>query len=658
MKGLRTTDLTNDLNGLKDRPAPGESGGRDAPPYEGAFAIGGEQGRGIETAGELLALALHRSGYHVFAMRQFASRIQGGHTSYTIRFSTRPVRAPDDGLRAALALDADSARHLLPRLEPGGILIHDASFDVKDVEAEQRPDITVHAAPMKAIAEGLGNGFMQNVAAVGVAAGLAGVAPETLAALIERRFGGKGQAVIEANRRTALQGLEHWKERNGVRAGGGVRAGDGASAEGNGSRRLIISGNQAVALGAVAAGCRFFAGYPITPATTIMYAMVDWLPRLGGMALQVEDEIAAINVVIGAGAAGARAMTATSGPGLSLMTEALGLAGMTETPAVVVDVQRAGPSTGLPTKHEQGNINQMVYGAHGDFPRVVLVPATVEDCFHLTAEAFNIAERYQCPVIVASDMILGLSLQSSEAFRLDEVRIDRGALLQGAASQTGPGQPGQPGPGQPGVDGGGGQTGFRRYAVTDSGISPRPVPPMPGGWFLATGDEHDEFGRISEDPTIRVAQMRKRRRKLAGLDTAALGVEWTGPRSPEIAIVACGSTWGAAQEARQRLEDEGWQAGALAIRMLAPFPAAAVKRALREARRVLVAESNATGQLYALLRCHGGGDGPAGAGRFHSLLKFDGNPILPGEIAARARQILANTGANGDGGRADYGNGC
>lgn len=642
MKGPRTTDLTNNLNGLKDRPAPGESGGRDAPPYEGALAIGGEQGRGIETAGELLALALHRSGYHVFAFRQFASRIQGGHTSYTIRFSTRPVRAPDDGLRAAIALDADSARHLLPRLEPGGILIHDASFDVK---TEQHPDVTVYAAPMKAIAEGLGNGFMQNVAAVGVAAGLAGVAPKILAVLIKRRFGGKGRDVTEANRRAALQGLEHWKERNGVRVGGGIRVGGGVSAEGNGSRRLLMSGNQAVALGAVAAGCRFFAGYPITPATTIMYAMVDWLPRLGGMALQVEDEIAAINVVIGAGAAGARAMTATSGPGLSLMTEALGLAGMTETPAVVVDVQRAGPSTGLPTKHEQGNINQMVYGAHGDFPRVVLVPATVEDCFHLTAEAFNIAERYQCPVIVASDMILGLSLQSSEGFRLDEVRIDRGALLQGA---TGPA----------GVDGdGGGQTGFRRYAVTDSGISPRPVPPMPGGWFLATGDEHDEFGRISEDPAIRVAQMRKRLRKLAGLDTAALGVEWTGPRSPEIAIVACGSTWGAAQEARQRLEDEGWQAGALAIRMLAPFPAAAVRRALGEARRVLVAESNATGQLSALLRCHSGGDGTGQAGRFHSLLKFDGNPILPGEIAARARQILANTGANGDGGRVEYGNG-
>lgn len=589
------------------------------------WMIGGRQGEGIDSTGEIVARAFHRLGYFVYGYRHFASRIKGGHTNYKLRLGAREMRCGDDGLDLLLALDQESIDHNAHTLSPGATVVHDASrFEARLPEGRGLRSVGL---PLTDLAKECGGAIMRNMVAAGATAALLGLRPDDFAGVLGDRFGAKGPEVVRRNRAAVERGFARARDAAGQVLRLPPPEPDAAHP------RLFLSGNEAVALGALAAGCRFLAAYPITPATEIMYWLIEHLPQVGGVVVQAEDEIAAVHMAIGANYAGVRAMTSTSGPGLSLMTEALGLAGMTETPLVVVDVQRAGPATGLPTKMEQGDLNQLVFAGHGDFPRIVLAPRTVEDCFAFTVAAFNLAERFQCPVLIASDLALGMSRQTIRGLDRRLVAVDRGALDRGAP----PGWAGTPGRGgAAGSDGpSAGMPPFLRYRRVAGGVSPRARPGTPGRRHLVTGDEHDEAGRITEDPGERARQMDKRLGKVEGLDLGEMAVHEAGPPDPDLLLVGWGSTFGVLEEVWGRLGEAGYRVAHLQIGQVWPFPSRRVRARLAGARRVLVVEHSAGGQLSGLLRREAGPLPPT-----FDLRKYDGNPLTLGEVDRRCREVL------------------
>jgi 2-oxoglutarate ferredoxin oxidoreductase subunit alpha len=574
-----------------------------------AWKIGGDQGEGIDSTGDALATVANRMGYYVYGYKTFSSRIKGGHTNYKVRISPTPVEATTEGTDVLVALNQETIDRNVRELVPGGFLLADAAFD-PTVPADVH-QVQLVTLPLTQIAKELGSVLMRNMVAVGASAALLNLPLEPFQEYVARRFQSKGDAVIKPNQEAIARGYRQVREEMGDKLT--IRLGDPSPGD-----RLVVSGNDALALGALAGGCRVMAAYPITPASDVMEALTKWFPLVGGVVVQAEDEIAAITMAIGAGFAGARAMTATSGPGFSLMQEAIGLASMTETPVVIADIQRSGPSTGMPTKQEQSDLLQMVHGSHGEAPRIVLAPSSIPEIFQDGADAFNLAETYQCPVIIASDLSLGLWRQSVErsALNVNRVHIERGAVADPAALATM------------------GRDVFHRYQLTESGISPRSLPGMKNGQYLATGAEHAESGKVSEDPQNRVRMMNKRFKKLEHFDRTPLKQE--GATDGDAIMVAIGSTVGICREARQLLEKQGYRIGLVWPRVLAPFPAEALRAALAHAGRVLVVEQNATGQLLQLMRAYGVGHD----GRFTSILKYDGVPFTPEDIVRRTAELL------------------
>ncbi|HEY8416348.1 MAG TPA: 2-oxoacid:acceptor oxidoreductase subunit alpha [Thermaerobacter sp.] len=578
------------------------------------WVVGGQQGEGIDTTGEILASALNRLGYYIYGYRTFGSRIKGGHTNYRIRIARRPVYGIAPRIDVLIAFDQDSINRLAGEMAPGGVIIFNGKGGRAKLPAGAG-DVGLVEVPMLDIAREVGNPIMKNMVGVGVSAALLGLRPGDIEPVLDDRFRGKGGKLVEANKEALRRGYEAAR----------AALGDGVDAlrlaPGDGRRRYLMTGDEAAAFGALVAGCRLVAAYPITPASEIMHWLVKKLPRYGGVVVQAEDEIAAISTVVGAGYAGVRAMTATSGPGFSLMQEVLGYAGMIEAPCVIANVQRAGPSTGMPTKHEQSDLFEMVMGSHGDLPRIVLAPVTIDDCFYAAVEAFNLADRYQTPVILAMDLALGLGKQTVEDIDFTRVKIDRGQIAL---------------PDDLNWDGGD----FKRYRFTDSGISPRSLPGMPGGLHLATGLEHDETGHITEDRTNRVRMMQKRLRKFANIrDVEA--VRYEGPANPDVLLIGWGASYGALREARERLEAEGLSAGHAHIRLLAPFPAEEVNRLLSRAHHVFVAENNALSQLAALIRQHADA---ADKRRLRTINKYDGTLFLPAEIVGPVLESITPVG--------------
>jgi 2-oxoglutarate ferredoxin oxidoreductase subunit alpha len=575
------------------------------------WKVGGTQGEGIDSTGDIFATTLNRLGYYLFTYRHFMSLIKGGHTNYKVRVAESPVRYHGDDLDILVAFDQRTIDENVYELTEDGVLIYDSS-KLKSPVIPDGIQVKLCPVPVTDMAKELGSPIMKNMVASGVSAAIVGLSADAFDSLIEERFGKKGESVVESNKAAVRAGFEFAMERYGV-----LKQLPNPQPADDGGGHLFISGNEAVGLGALAAGCRFLAAYPITPATEIMYTALAHFPKYGGKVLQAEDEIAACIMAIGANYAGVRAMTSTSGPGLSLMQEAIGLAGISETPLVIVDVMRGGPGTGLPTKTEQSDLNELVYGSHGEIPRIVLTPSTVEECFYYTAEAFNLAEKYQCPVIVATDLYLGMSKQSVPVGAIDfeKVTIDRGELIsdEELLALT---------PGE-----------YRRYAVTESGISKRSIPGQKNGRFVAMSNEHDEGANEEiEDPETRVQQMAKRMRKLDAFDPSALGVEYDGPETTEWTLVGFGSTRAQIGEAVKHLQVKGVKVGHLQIKVVKPFPDALVKRYLSGAERILVVENNATGQLAELIRARVG---------FHdkiqSCLKFSGDPFTVEEILAHCK---------------------
>ncbi|AMA73502.1 MULTISPECIES: 2-oxoacid:acceptor oxidoreductase subunit alpha [Aneurinibacillus] len=573
-----------------------------------SWKVGGQQGEGIDSTGEIFAIALNRLGYYLYGYRHFSSRIKGGHTNNKIRVSTKPLGGISDKLDILVAFDQETIDVNSPELRKGGVIIGDSKFNPK---APEGMDVRLFSVPFTEIAEELGTSLMKNMVAIGASSALLGLPVESFTEVVDELFGKKGQKVVEKNMEAIKRGAEFVDKE----AGGPIE--DLRLEAADGKKRMFMIGNDAIALGALVAGCRFMPAYPITPASEIMEYLVKKLPEFGGTVIQTEDEIAAVTMAIGANYGGVRAMTASAGPGLSLMAEAIGLAGITETPLVIVNTQRGGPSTGMPTKQEQSDVNAMIYNTHGEIPKVVIAPSTAEEAFYDTVEAFNIAEEYQVPVIVLSDLQLSLGKQTVEPLDLNRVEIRRGKFLGG---QDIPEQEGEL---------------FKRYEVTEDGISPRVIPGQKNGIHHVTGVEHTDTGRPTEDPVLRMKQMDKRLRKLKNLKVDTPVYKDVQHEEADVLLVAMGGTRGAVMEAKERLAAEGVKINYAHVRLIHPFPVAEMKKLVEKAKKVIVIEHNATGQLADQLKLHVGM-----AEKINSILKYDGNPFLPGEIYNKCKELL------------------
>ncbi len=572
-----------------------------------SWKIGGQQGEGVESTDRIFSTALNRLGYYLYGYRHFSSRIKGGHTNNKIRISTKPIRAISDDLDILVAFDQETIDLNSHELRKGGVVVADAKFNPTLPEGI---DARLFAVPITAIAEELGTSLFKNMVASGASWALLGLPLEVFNKAVEEEFGRKGPAIVEKNVEAVRRGAEFVLDL----AGGSLK--DFELEPSDGTPKLFMIGNDAIGLGSVAGGCRFMSAYPITPASEIMEYLVKVLPKFGGMVIQTEDEIAAITMAIGANFGGVRTMTASSGPGLSLMTEALGLAGMTETPVVVVNTQRGGPSTGLPTKQEQSDINAMIYSTHGEIPKIVIAPSTVEECFYDMIEAFNLAEQYQCPVIVMTDLQLSLGKQTAENLDFSKVVINRGKL---ASDEL------------PALEE---HKLFKRYEFTEDGVSPRVIPGMKHGLHHVTGVEHDQEGRPSESPVNRKKMMDKRLKKLEGVRiTNPIHID-ASHEEPDLLIIGMNSIGGTIDEARARLTKDGVKTNHMTIRQLYPFPTELVASYVGKAKKVVVIENNATGQLADQVKLHVGH-----ADKIKNFLKYDGTPFLPSEIHTGCKEL-------------------
>jgi 2-oxoglutarate/2-oxoacid ferredoxin oxidoreductase subunit alpha len=561
--------------------------------------VGGEAGQGVQSVGFILAKALARGGYYVFADQDYESRVRGGHNFLRVRVNDSEVGAISEKVDILLALNQETIELHHRKLVRGGVTVFDGE-KIKDIKS----DGAFFSVPLENLAEEkAGAGLMGNTVALGAALGLVHYDLATLAKVLREHFG-TGETG-EGNVKAAAAGYEY-----------AVNNFKGEFKQSlsplSDKKRMLINGNEAIALGAIAAGCTFIAAYPMTPATSIMEYLASKSDEFGLVVVQPEDEISAINMIIGAAFAGTRAMTATSGGGFCLMVEGLGLAGMTETPIVVVIGQRPGPAIGLPTRTEQGELLFALHASHGEFPRAVLAPATIEDAFWLTVKAFNLAERYQLPVILLTDQHLASSYSTIDKFDLSKVSIDRGLLLtKEEIVKLGE---------------------YKRHQVTPSGISPRALPLEENALVVTDSDEHDEEGHLIEDADIRTQMMLKRLRKLDALRDEIQRPRIYGPQKAEIALIGWGSTYGALKEAVDILQGDGLDVNLLHLNELWPFPFEAVTDALDGVRKSFVVENNATGQLARLIRAETGRKATG------SILKFDGRPLTPTLIVSELKK--------------------
>ena len=567
-------------------------------PTDFNFMIGGEAGQGVQSVGFLLAKAFACGGYHIFADQDYESRVRGGHNFFRVRVSNDRVGAIAEDVDVLIALDADSIRLHKAEMASPGIII----FDGENIKGVSGNSGSLLSVPLDRMAEEkAGDKLMLNTVALGAALAAVSYDLDTLNTVLTDHFG-SGE-VGSRNVAAAKAGYDYVRsERKGK---------FGKIKPLSQPKRMLLTGNEAISLGAIAAGCKFMAAYPMTPASSIMEYLAAKSKEFDLVMVHAEDEIAAINMAIGAAYAGVRAMTATSGSGLCLMVEGIGLAGITETPLVIIDAQRPGPAVGLPTRTEQGDLQFVLHAHHGDFARAVLAPATVEDAFWTTVKAFNWADRYQLPVIILTDQHLASSHATVDPLDLSQVKIDRGVLFSEKENDP---------------------LKYMRHKVTKSGVSPRAFPGLGKALVVTDCDEHDEAGHLTEDAAQRTAQVQKRLRKISPLNKEIGTLRKHGSREPETTLIGWGSSYGAVHEAVDILRKEGASVNMLHLNELWPFPTKAVVDAVGNARNSYVVENNATGQLAQLIKTQ------TGYGVTGRILKFDGRPFTPAYIAEAVRK--------------------
>ena len=577
------------------------------PHIDFAVGIGGAAGQGVATPGNILAKLFARRGLHVNAYNAYQSIIRGGHTFLTIRTSEKPVRCMGDDLAMLIPLNQDTMDRHLERMRAGSAVLYDADRVKPGTAAE---GVQLCPLPLAQLARNI---LYYNTAAVAAVLRLIGVELKPFEEMLVQQFQRKGDAVVEENVTAARAGYDY--------AGAHFKP-YAFSLPDTGKRLAVATGNESLAMGGVAAGVKFYCAYPMSPSTGVLMWMARHARQLGIMVRQVEDELGVINMAIGAAHTGCRAMCATSGGGFALMTEALGAAAMMEIPVVCINVQRAGPATGVPTKTEQGDLWQVLGAGQGDYPRLIAAPTSIRDCFHLVPEIFNLADKFQCPGIVLADL---LESEGSSTFEPGELDFnpprDRGEMI-GLNGEV------------PEIDGG-----YKRYKMTGSGISPRAVPGTPGHAHVVATDEHDEDGVLISDeftdPHKRQAIMERRGRKMDGVLPLLEPPRFTGPGDAEVTLVGWGSTEGVIDEAVEQLAARGVVANHLQVRWLVPLQTEAIARALSGARNLVVVENNFSGQFARYLRAETGIAADA------SIRKYDGEPFLPHHVVNGVEKILA-----------------
>jgi 2-oxoglutarate ferredoxin oxidoreductase subunit alpha len=579
-----------------------------------AVGIGGENGQGIASTGDVLARILARRGLHVNAYNAYQSIIRGGHTFLTIRAGEGPVGSMGDRLDVLIPLNQDALdRHL--RLMPAGSRVVYDGEKLKPGTAAA--GVQLCPMPMKELCGA--NKVAANIASLGAVLQLLGIETEPLEAVIGRQFKKKGDAVIAENVAIARKGHDYAAQ-NFARLAFTVPRLE--------KPKAILTGNQAIAMGGAAAGVKFYAAYPMSPATGVLMWMAAHARQLGVLVRQVEDEIGVMNMVIGAAHAGCRSMCATSGGGFALMSEAVGMAGMIETPIVCVNVQRAGPATGVPTKTEQGDLWQLLGAGQGDYPRIIVAPANQLDLFRTIPELFNLTDKYQCPGLVLSDLLISEGTATVDPADLDfGATIDRGETIFPNGDSSNP-------------FGGCNDNAYLRYANTASGISPRAVPGVPGHIHVAATDEHDEDGTLISDeftnPRKRRMMVEKRARKMEAVVQQVSAPVLVGPENAQVTLVGWGSTRGVIREAIEKLAaEEGVVASQLHIKWLVPFHAAEISRLLSRSKRVIVVENNFSGQFARYLRSE------TGFSAHGHIRKYDGEPFMPHHIVEAVLEQLA-----------------
>ena len=544
--------------------------------------IGGEAGQGLVTVGQILAKSLVRGGYSIVVTQSYQSRIRGGHNTFAIRVGVDEVDAPQEPVDLLVAFDRHTVTLYRGDLTPDGLVVLDGTLDIGGDSFLK--------VPFKELSQER----FSNIAALGVVGSLLGLDEGLMARTVDDFFG-KKDASLAAENRKVLAGGAGW-------AAAHATSSHRLSPAPNPPQRLMMNGNEAIAFGAVSGGLRFYSFYPMTPSTSIGLTLAGQAKRMGLIVEQAEDEIAAINMAIGASFAGAPSMVGTSGGGFALMVEGVSLAAMTETPLVIVVAQRPGPATGLPTRTEQADLEFVLHAGHGEFPRAIFSPGTVKECFHLTRRAFELAERYQGPMFLLTDQFLADSYRAVEPFgveNLDTVSAGTGAVVSPP---------------------------YLRFAITESGVSPRLLPRITEHLVVADSDEHTEDGHITEDLSVRRQMVEKRLRKGEGIRAEVIAPEMGRESNPDLLLVSWGSSKGAVQEAATRMRSEGERVATLHFSQVWPLVPEQFMGHLDSARQVVCIEGNAFAQLARLILRE------SGFQIKRKVLRYDGLPLTPESI--------------------------
>jgi 2-oxoglutarate ferredoxin oxidoreductase subunit alpha len=569
-----------------------------------SIRIGGQAGQGMQSISFIMGKIFTRHGYYVFINQDVESRIRGGHNFNQIRVKDEPVHAISHKVELLIALDKRTIDEDLSHLIENGVLIFDGT--TTGFTSDNPNHLSV---PLEKLATEAGKSkIMVNSVATGAALALLGYDLQPLLDQLEEEFAAKGKEIVGNNKNSASAGYRYVQE--DFKGAFPYHVSPAPLTR----KKLLLNGSQAMALGAICSGLKFYSGYPMSPSTPIMEFIAS-VSREHNIILEpAEDEIAAINMVIGASFAGVRAMTATSGGGFCLMVEGLGLAGMTETPAVIVVAQRPGPSTGLPTRTEQADLRFVIHASHGEFPRAVFAPGYPEQAFYLMGKAFNMAERYQTPVIVLGDQHFNDSYFTVDQLDIGKIKIDRGHILLGDTIPSG--------------------DAYKRYAWCESGISPRFLPGQSAAVLYADSDEHTEAGHITESAKMREQMVRKRMMKLEGMRREMKQPEPYPPRKGDILLIGWGSTYGAIKEAVDLMNREGLQTKMLHFSEIYPFASKDFAREIKENAKFFAIENNYAGQFADLFSFE------TGISVSHKILKYDGRPFSPGEIVAQVKESI------------------
>jgi len=565
------------------------------------FNIGGEAGQGIDTIGDLLTEVFVQAGFYTFTIKDFESRIRGGYNFTQVRVSDKPIHAPVDYIDVIVALSRDAVVGQRDRLVEEGVIIFDDTIEFDDLEACH------FRAPLEKIAKEVGGNIrMMNAAALGAILSVIRFPFKLAEEALNAIFGRKGEKIVAGNVAVAKALYDLTMES----FAGTCRCNLDTLESGPSKDKLLLTGNRALALGAIAANLKWISSYPMSPSTSLFMDVVSYSRELNIGALQTEDEIASICMAIGASYAGARSMVTTSGGGFALMSEAVGLSAMAETPVVIYNAQRPGPSTGLPTRTEQADLFFMGFAGQGEFPRIMLAPKDPLEAFDVATRAFNLADKFQIPVMILGDQYFADSVMNVPRIDVSSVKVDRGKLAK-------------PGP----------DPDYKRYLLTKDGISPRAFPGDEGKSIVSSGNVHREDGHITEDAEMRNKMVAKFMNKLPAIIESLNPPELYGDEGAEVTLLTWGSTWGAANEAMQILKDAGVSINQLHFCDIYPLRTDKLRKVLEKSKQIISVEQNVTSQFAQLVKM------ATGISVHHYVNKYDGRPMTARWIVEEIKEV-------------------